>query len=97
LGNLRDLHRDSISCFAFPTYSNGLKDIAKYMGYRWRHADVNALESIALYFQYVENPEVNKDTIQKVIDYNEDDCRATMLVKDWLERNLLSETEGNKR
>ncbi len=87
-GNLRDLHRDSVSCFAFPTYSNGLKDVAKYMGYIWRHADVNALESIALYFQYVEDPNGNEDIIQKVIDYNEDDCRATMLVKDWLKKNL---------
>jgi predicted RecB family nuclease len=97
LGNLRDLHRDSISCFAFPTYSNGLKDVAKYMGYKWRHADVNALESIAFYLQYVENPEANKDKIQKVIDYNEDDCRATMLVKDWLERNLSIETDRKRR
>ena len=87
-GNLRDLHRDSVSCFAFPTYSNSLKDVAKYMGYKWRHADVDALESIALYFQYVEDPDKNKGNIQKVIDYNEDDCRATMLVKDWLERDL---------
>jgi len=93
-GNLRDLHRDSVSCFAFPTYSNGLKDVAKYMGYKWRHADVNALESIAFYLQYVENPESNKDIIQKVIDYNEDDCRATMLVKDWLVRNLSIEPSG---
>ncbi|MFC1939458.1 TM0106 family RecB-like putative nuclease [Chloroflexota bacterium] len=87
-GNLRDLYRDSVSCFAFPTYSNGLKDVAKYMGYNWRHADVNALESIALYFQYTENPNDNKDKIQKVINYNEDDCRATMIVKDWLVENL---------
>jgi len=41
-----------------------------------------------MYFQYVESPNKNKDKIKKVIDYNEDDCRATMLVKDWLEKNL---------
>ena len=58
------------------------------MGYKWKHPDVDALESIALYLQYVENPDKNKDKIQKVIDYNEDDCMATMLVKDWLEKNL---------
>lgn len=90
-GNLRDLHRDSVSCFAFPTYSNRLKDVARYMGYRWKPSDVNTLESISLYFQYLENPEDNKDKIQKVIDCNENDCRATMLVKDWLERNLSME------
>ncbi|AMM40833.1 RecB family nuclease [Candidatus Desulfofervidus auxilii] len=92
-GNMRDLYRDAISCFAFPTYGNGLKEVASYMGYKWRHPDVNALESIALYFQYVEDPDKNKDKMQKVIDYNEDDCRATMLVKDWLKRNSSKDTE----
>lgn len=87
-GNMRNLYRDAVSSFAFPTYGNGLKEVASYMGYKWKHADVNALESIVLYFQYVNDPEKNKDKIQKVIDYNEDDCRATMLVKDWLERSL---------
>jgi uncharacterized protein len=63
------------------------------MGYKWKHPDVNALESIALYFQYVENPDKNKDKMQKVIDYNEDDCRATMLVKDWLKRSASDNIE----
>ncbi|MFC1953715.1 ribonuclease H-like domain-containing protein [Chloroflexota bacterium] len=34
--------------------------------------------------QYVENPGENKEYIQKIIDYNEDDCRTTVLVEDWL-------------
>lgn len=37
--------------------------------------------------------ETLNNKIQKVIDYNEDDCRATMLVKDWLERNLSKTME----
>lgn len=85
--NMRDLYKDAVSNFAFPTYGNGLKEVAKYIGYKWKHADVDALESIALYLQYVENPDQNKDKIQKVIDYNEDDCKATLLVKDWIKNN----------
>lgn len=87
-GNMRDLYKDAVSCFAFPTYGNGLKQVASYMGYQWKHQDVDALESIALYFQYVNDPKENKPKIRKVIDYNEDDCRATMLVKDWLVGHL---------
>jgi len=82
--NMRDLYKDAVSSFAFPTYSNGLKEIANYMGYKWKHPDVTALESITFYLQYVEAPEKNRHKMQKVMDYNEDDCRATMLVKDWL-------------
>lgn len=92
LENMRDLYRDAIVCFAFPTYGNGLKEVASYMGYKWKHPDVNALESIALYFEYVADPHKNKDKMQKVIEYNEDDCRATMLAKDWLKQNSLKHT-----
>jgi uncharacterized protein len=85
--SLRDLYNDATNCFAFPTYTNGLKDVARYMGYRWKHADVDALESIALYFQYLKHPRKNNYMLKKVLEYNEDDCRATMIVKDWLQKN----------
>ena len=84
LGSMRDLYKDAVSSFAFPTYSRRLKDIAHLIGYEWKHPDVDAMESIALYLQYAEDPAGNKENIQKIMDYNEDDCRATMLVKDWL-------------
>jgi len=85
--NMRDLYKDAVQTHAYPTYGGGLKQIAKYMGYNWRHTDINAMESIAIYFNYIEDPEKHKDKIQKVIDYNEDDCNATMTIKDWLEEN----------
>lgn len=53
------------------------------MGYNWRHADVDAMES-----QYVKDPQNNEEKLQKVIDYNSDDCQATRVVKDWLVENL---------
>ena len=82
--NMRDLYKDATSSFVFPTTGNGLKVVARYMGYQWRHEDINALESIAVYFEYIQDPSSNRQELEKVIDYNEDDCRATMLVKDWL-------------
>jgi predicted RecB family nuclease len=57
LDNMRDLYKDAVSSFAFPTYGNGLKEIAAYMGHKWRHPDVDALESIAFYFLYVARPQ----------------------------------------
>jgi predicted RecB family nuclease len=84
--SMRDIYKDATSSFAFPTYGNGLKEVATYIGYEWKHKEVNALESIALYFQYVQDPVTNKDKLKKVLDYNKDDCMATMLIKDWLER-----------
>ena len=89
--NMRDLYKDATSTFAFPTYGNGLKEIAPYIGYKWKHEEINAMESIAIYLQYVKDKQENKEKMQKVIDYNTDDCEATLLIKDWLEKELKAE------
>jgi len=79
-----DLHRVATRAFAFPTPTNGLKDVAKYLGFRWRHDDVNALDAIAWYLRFQREPERWRGHLAAVIDYNEDDCMATKFVKDWL-------------
>jgi predicted RecB family nuclease len=84
LDNLIDIHKVATSSVAFPTIGTGLKKIAPYLGFTWRHKDVNATESIAMYFDYVKDPVANKANFQKIIDYNEDDCIATRVIKDWL-------------
>ncbi|HOD34445.1 MAG TPA: TM0106 family RecB-like putative nuclease [Syntrophales bacterium] len=80
-----DLHRMATAAFVFPTYTNGLKDVAFFLGYRWRHEDINALDAIAYYLRFQKNPGGYREKLQAVIDYNEDDCRATKIVKDWLQ------------
>jgi predicted RecB family nuclease len=37
-----------------------------------------------MYLEYVQDPEGKEKEFQKVIDYNEDDCIATRVIKDWL-------------
>ena len=79
-----DLHRIATRQFAFPVPGTGLKAVARWMGFEWRHSDVGALSSIVLYQEYVDDPEANHDKLEKVLDYNRDDCEATAVVKDWL-------------
>ena len=79
-----DLSKTATNAFTFPTYGNSIKDIAKWLGFEWRHSDVGAMSSIELYMAYVEDPETYKDKMQLVLDYNEDDCVATRVIKDWL-------------
>ncbi len=83
-GRLRDLYKDAVSCFAFPTYGYGLKQVASYMGFSWRDEEIDAMDSAAFYFQYVQNPDENFHKLEKVLIYNEDDCMATKTVKDWM-------------
>ena len=80
-----DVYKIATDSVAFPTYGNGLKPVAKFLGFAWRHKDVDATGSIALYLEHVANPDENKDKLQLILDYNEDDCIATRVIKDWLE------------
>ena len=84
LDRLVDLSPITTRAFAFPTYSEGLKDIAKCLGFAWRQADVSGQSSMVLYQNYVDSGGADDQTRQKILDYNEDDCRATMHVFDWL-------------
>ena len=68
----------------FPTYSNSLKDIAAFLGFRWSSPEVNGPYSLVLRRQWeaTKSPEV-KDTL---IAYNADDCKALELVTGVVQR-----------
>jgi len=63
-----------------PTYS--IKKVAPYLGFNWRQKDVGAFESMVLYWDWLKNPD--QKIIQKVLDYNEDDCRAMVYIDEKL-------------
>lgn len=79
---LIDLHPITTSQFVFPFPGTGIKTIAKWLGFSWKHQDVGAMSSIELYLSYVNNS--NKSNLDLVLDYNKDDCEATKIIKDWL-------------
>lgn len=81
---LVDLSPITTKSFAFPAYGEGLKDIAKTLGFTWRQEDVDALISVTLYLQYVESGGADEEARNRILTYNEDDCLATMHVFDWL-------------
>ncbi len=83
--NMIDIHKIATDSVYFPTYGTGLKPVAKFLGFSWRHKGVDATESIAMYLDYVANPKENKNKLDPILDYNEDDCIATRVVKDWLD------------
>ncbi len=66
---------------AFPTMTMSLKEVAKFLGFKYRGM-ADAQESIVLYLQFLETRE--KNLLQRILDYNEDDVKATMLIKDYL-------------
>ena len=90
LPHMIDLHKMATRAYVFPTYGNGLKEVAGYLGFTWRHDGINALDAIAYYLKYQDDPAGYQDEMQAIVDYNEDDCIATRVVRDWLEEWSLS-------
>jgi uncharacterized protein len=78
-----DLNRVLKDCVVFPTRGFGLKEIAKQLGFSWSEQEMDGFISIAHYLNYLQNGD--KAGIQKIIKYNEEDCKATALVKDFLD------------
>jgi predicted RecB family nuclease len=62
----------------FPTYSNGLKDIAGYLGFRWTAADASGVQSIVWRRRWEETgAAIFKDLLTT---YNLEDCVALQKV-----------------
>ena len=65
-----------------PTYSNSLKEIAQYIGFRWTKDSASGLQSILWRkkWELLKNDEY-KDIL---IQYNKEDCVALKMVVDWI-------------
>ena len=82
--NTIDLYGYVVASVVLPLYFYGLKDVAGYLGYQWNAADAGGAESVVWYNGWLEKKD-NKIK-EKIVKYNEDDVRATLLVKEWLEK-----------
>ena len=62
----------------FPCYSNGLKEIARFLGFEWTDTLSSGLQSIAWRYEWEESrdPAIR----EKLIAYNADDCSALRIV-----------------
>lgn len=86
-----DLHDRVIHTVTMPIESYALKAIAKWVGFDWRDSGANGAQSIFWYDQWLETGD--RAYLESILRYNEDDCRATWQVKDWLVNFLESADE----
>ena len=78
---VKDLFTDIIrSGSEWPTMSFSIKSIAKFLGFAWRDTQPSGAASIEWFHRYSQT----KDTElrQRILDYNEDDCRAMRFLVD---------------
>lgn len=76
----------------WPTRDHSIKTLAKYLGFQWRDTDPSGAASIEWFDRWAQtgDPEIR----ERIIEYNEDDCRATRVLLDGI-RELSS--DGGKR
>lgn len=77
-----DLHERVTRVAILPVESYALKPIARWLGFNWRDADASGAQSIYWFAQWMETGEASY--LEAILRYNEDDCRATYRVKNWL-------------
>ncbi len=77
-----DLHERVTRVAILPVESYALKPIARWLGFNWRDSDANGAQSICWYAQWMATGD--RRYLDAILRYNEDDCRATYRIKDWL-------------
>ncbi len=77
-----DIHERVVDFVTLPIESYALKAIARWVGFDWRDEGANGAQSIFWYDQWIETSD--RAFLDTILRYNEDDCRATWRVKDWL-------------
>jgi uncharacterized protein len=80
--NLIDLHRVLKESVVLPVHSYGLKAVAKWMGFEWRERESDAAMSMLWFDLWLNSGE--GEFLDLAVEYNEDDCRATKRVKEWM-------------
>jgi len=76
-----DLYYDVVfRATEWPTYDHSIKTLAKWLGFSWRDTDPSGAASIEWYQRWVQTGDVA--VRERIIQYNEDDCRATAVVLD---------------
>jgi predicted RecB family nuclease len=68
----------------WPVGSYSLKALATYAGFAWRDETPSGALSIQWFNTFLESKD--PAILQRILEYNEDDCKATMVLKDALER-----------
>jgi predicted RecB family nuclease len=82
LSRFVDVYEELIRSVTLPIESYALKAIAKWLGFEWRDNEASGAKCIYWYDQWLQTGD--RALLEIIQRYNEDDCRATRSVKNWL-------------
>jgi len=77
-GRLVNVLASIYGCFYFPTYSNGLKDVASTLGFTWTEKNASGVLSLVWRRRWEQG---GRDEFKnKLVEYNLEDCAALKIV-----------------
>lgn len=89
-----DLYCDVVTkATEWPTRNHSIKTLAKFLGFAWRDTDPSGAASIEWFDRWIETGD--RTVLQRIIDYNEDDCVATRVVLDGI-RQLSAHSDVSR-
>ena len=93
--NVIDLYTDVvIKMTDWPLGSYGIKAIAQYLDFKWRDETPSGALSIQWYNEFISTGD--EKLLNRILEYNEDDCKATMVVKDYLQIKYVVRWKNGK-
>lgn len=85
-----DVHHYVMNTVALPVESYSLKHLARWLDFEWRDVGMTGSQCVCFYDQWLKTGD--RSLLDAVLRYNEDDCRATYHLKNWLV-NFLQNTD----
>lgn len=80
--NVIDLYGIVLKQTDWPLPSYSIKELAVYLGFKWRDETPSGALSIQWFNEYLKTKD--EAILKRILEYNEDDCKATMVLKDGL-------------
>lgn len=77
--------------FYFPSPSLSLKAAAPAFGFKWRQTDCGAMDSMVYFTKWLKGGD--ETLLNKVLMYNEDDCKAMLFIEDFLKQTEILEVK----
>jgi predicted RecB family nuclease len=91
LSRFVDVHQQVMDTVTLPVESYSLKHLARWLGFEWRDG-ITGQECVCLYDKWLETGE--RSLLNLIVRYNEDDCRATHHLKNWLANFLQNSVQS---
>ncbi|MEO1431116.1 MAG: TM0106 family RecB-like putative nuclease [Cyanobacteria bacterium J06633_8] len=89
-----DIYEQITQTLVLPLESYALKSIARWLGFEWRDKEATGAKCIYWYDKWLKNGD--RTLLEIIKRYNEDDCRATYAVKDWLVKYMINQYENQE-